>query len=177
MSDQSNNRAKGRESFDATMGNSLVEFINRTSTPYPVEVGGPAFDLVPVEKQKDIMLNVARMHAQQEYDRIMSLVAVLQKQANSIRRRLEITDLVHAAKYKFQVYHGQIYWLAYNSWKKETVLVSLGPTDWTTGAPDWCQYIARVKWLGDYTWIEVNDKGEPINDGDVSYSGTSDPAQ
>ena len=93
------NRTKGRDSFDATLGNSLVEFINRTSTPYPVEVGAPAFDLVPVEKQKDIMLNVARLHAQQEYDRIMSLVAVLQRQAHSIRRRLEITDAVHSAKY------------------------------------------------------------------------------
>ena len=44
----SSNRAKGRDSFDATLGNSLVEFINRTSTQYPVEVGAPAFDLVPV---------------------------------------------------------------------------------------------------------------------------------
>ena len=117
LSDNPSNRAKGRDSFDASVGNSLVEFINRSSTPYPVEVGGPSFDLVPVERQKDIMLNVARMHAQQEYDRIMALVEILQKQANSIRRRLEITDLVHAARYQFQTYHGQIYWLAYDTWK------------------------------------------------------------
>lgn len=163
------NKAKGRNSFDATVGNSLVEFINRTSTPYPVEVGAPAFDLVPVERQKDIMLNVARLHAQQEYDRIMSLVEVLQKQANSIRRRLEITDAVHAAKYQFQVYHNQIYWLAQDHRQACTILTSLGPTDWTTGAPEHYEYIARVRWLGDYTWIEVNDKGEPVNDGDVSH--------
>ena len=62
---QESNRAKGRFSFDATVGNSLVEFMNRSATPYPVDVGAPAFDLVPVERQKDIMLNVARMHAQQ----------------------------------------------------------------------------------------------------------------
>lgn len=163
------NRAKGRDSFDATLGNTLVEFINRTSTPYPVEVGGPAFDLVPVEKQKDIMLNVARLHAQQEYDRIMALVQVLQRQANSIRRRLEITDAVHAARYQFQVYHNQIYWLAFDSRQSCTILTSLGPMDWSTGAPDHYEYIARVRWLGDYTWIEVDDKGEPINDGDVSH--------
>lgn len=165
------NRAKGRGSFDATLGNSLVEFINRTSTPYPVEVGAPAFDLVPVEKQKDIMLNVARLHAQQEYDRIMALVAVLQKQANSIRRRLEITDAVHSAKYDFQIYHNQIYWLTFDNRVNFVRLVPLGPGDWSTGAPDHYQYIARVKWLGDYTWIEVNEQGEPVNDGDVSYGG------
>ena len=165
----SSNRAKGRDSFDATLGNSLVEFINRTSTQYPVEVGAPAFDLVPVEKQKDIMLNVARLHAQQEYDRIMSLVEVLQRQANSIRRRLEITDAVHAARYQFQIYHNQIYWLAYDQRQQCTILTSLGPNDWSTGVPEHYQYIARVRWLGDYTWIEVDDKGEPVNDGNVSY--------
>jgi len=168
------NRAKGRDSFDATLGNSLVEFINRTSTPYPVEVGAPKFDLVPIERQKDIMLNVARLHAQQEYDRIMSLVEVLQRQAESIRRRLEITDAVHAAKYDFQIYHNQIYWLALDTAKNFVRLVPLGPTDWTTGAPDHYQYIARVKWLGDYTWIEVDAQGEPINDGARSYSGGTD---
>lgn len=164
MTDDASNRAKGRNSFDAQVGNSLVEFFNRTSTPYPVEVGGPKFDLVPVEKQKDIMLNVARLHAQQEYDRIMALVAVLQRQADSIRRRLEITDAVHAAKYSFQIYHNQCYWLAFDTEQQHTILTMLGPTDWHAGAPDKYQYIARVKWLGDYTWIEINEQGNPVEE-------------
>jgi hypothetical protein len=163
LTDKSN-RAKGRDSFDATLGNSLVEFINRTSTPYPVEVGAPAFDLVPVERQKDIMLNVARMHAQQEYDRIMSLVSVLQRQANQIRRRLEITDAVHSARYDFQIFHGQCYWLVMDTVKNFVRLCPLGPEDWHTGSPDHYQYIARVKWLGDYSWIEVDNEGKIIDD-------------
>ena len=166
---QESNRARGRFSFDATVGNNLVEFMNRSATPYPVDVGAPAFDLVPVERQKDIMLNVARMHAQQEYDRIMALVAVLQRQAESIRRRLEITDSVHSAKYDFQIYHGQIYWLVWDSKITGTRLSPLGPDDWSTGSPDHYRYIARVKWLGDYTWIEVDSAGAPVNDGDRSY--------
>lgn len=162
------NQAKGRNSFDATVGNTLVEFMNRSVTPYPTEVGGPKFDLVPVEKQKDIMLNVARLHAQQEYDRIMSLVTVLQKQANSIRRRLEITDAVHSAKYEFQVYHNQFYWLVIDTKHDCTRLTHLGPAEWTTAPPSNYQYLARVKWLGDYTWIEVNEQGNPIDDASFS---------
>ena len=54
------------------------------SIAYPMAIGAPKFDLVPVTKQKDIMVNAARMHAQQEYDRIMELVSVLQKQAEEI---------------------------------------------------------------------------------------------
>jgi len=164
LGEDRSNRAKGRDSFDATLGNSLVEFMNRVSTPYPVEVGGPAFDLVPVAQQKDIMLNVARLHAQQEYDRIMSLVAVLQRQAQAIRRRLEITDAVHSARYDFQIYHNQCYWLAMDTRTQFVRLVPLGPGDWSTGSPDHYQYIARVKWLGDYSWIEVDTEGNPVND-------------
>jgi hypothetical protein len=38
----------------------------------------------------------------------------------------------------------------------------LGPNDWHASAPDHYQYLARVKWLGDYSWIEVDDQGVPL---------------
>jgi hypothetical protein len=151
------NSANGRNSFDSTSTGELITFINRNVTPYSTESSGPKFDLVPVEKQKDIMLNVARMHAQQEYNRIMELVDVLQKQAEQIKRRLNVTDMVHAAKYDFQVYHGNVYWLVFDSRKSFTRLVINGPNDWSTGKPEEYEYICSVKWLGDHTWIEIND--------------------
>jgi hypothetical protein len=162
MDEEKPNSAKGKDSFDARIGDSVIPFFNRNVTPYPTEAGAPKFDLIPVEKQKDIMVNVARMHGQQEYNRIMELVAVLQKQAASIKRRLEITDWVHQAKYDFQTYHGKIYWLCYDNRKNCTRLTLHGPNDWATGAPVEYEYICRVKWLGDYTWIEVNSQGESV---------------
>jgi hypothetical protein len=152
------NSAKGRESYDSTTSNSLIHFFNRNVTPYATESSGPKFDLIPVEKQKDIMVNVARLHAQQEYDRIMELVKILQKQAEELKRRLDITDMVHSAKYEFQTYHGNIYWLVYDNRKNFTRLTITGPTEWNTGKPQEYEYICRVKWMGDYTWIEVKDE-------------------
>jgi hypothetical protein len=125
------------------------------SLAYPMDVGAPKFELIPITQQKDVMINVARMHAEQEYNRIMEMVAVLQKQADGVRRRLEVTDLVHAAKYEFQVHNGHIYWLARDLRHGGTLLTMHGPKDWTTGAPRHYEYICAVKWLGDYTWIEV----------------------
>lgn len=151
------NSAKGRDSFDITTGNTLVNFFNRNVTPYATEAGSVKFDLVPVESQKDIMVNAARMHAQQEYDRIMQLVAVLQQQAEDIRRRLELTDMVRAARYDFQIYHGQIYWLVQDTRHNCSRLVHHGPTEWCTGAPDNYQYVCRIRWLGDHTWQEIPD--------------------
>jgi hypothetical protein len=149
------NRAKGRNSFDATVGNSVVEFFNRNVSPYPTEAGGPKFDLIPIQKQKDIMVNTARMHAEQEYNRIMQLVDVLQQQAYNIKQRLELTDLIHSAEYQFQLAHGQTYWLAQDTRKNRTVLSQHGPNDWLTGIPTGWEYICQVRWLGDYTWMEI----------------------
>jgi len=149
------NRAKGATSFDSNIGNSLVTFLNRNVTPYPTEVGGPKFDLIPVTQRKDLMINAARMHAEQEYNRIMEMVAVLSRQAEEVKRRLEITDMVHAAEYQFQPAHGQTYWLCFDSKINNTRLCMQGPTDWTTGKPEQYEYITQVKWLGDYTWVEV----------------------
>jgi hypothetical protein len=150
------NVAKGRDSYDSDLGGTMVPFFNRNITPYATEAGGPRFDLVPVTKQKDIMLNVARLHAQQEYDRIVDLVRVLEGQAQQIKRRLEITDMVHAAVYNFQIAHGNIYWLVYDKRKDFTRLSINGPDDWATGIPEGYEYITQVKWLGDHTWIEID---------------------
>ena len=156
------NLAKGRYSYDARLGTGLVAFFNRNITPYATDVGGPSFDLVPVTKHKDLMVNAARLYARQEYDRIMELVAVLQRQAEQLRHRLDITDLVHAAHYEFRTYPGQCYWLAWDHGRNRSTLQRHGPRDWCTGVPEGLEYMCRIKWLGDNTWIEVNDLGDPV---------------
>lgn len=154
------NSAKGRTSYDSTTTRLSINFFNRNVSEYPTEAGGVNFDLVPVTKQKDLMINHARMYAQQEYDRIMELVSVLEKQAQQIKRRLEITDSVHAAEYQFQVMMGQVYWLVWEKRKSKTLLVLNGPNDWLTGVPPDYEYISAVKYMGDHTWLEVDDLGK-----------------
>ena len=152
------NLAKGRNSYDSTGTGVMIPFFNRNVTPYATEAGGPKFDLVPVTKQKDLMINHARIYAQQEYDRIMELVSVLEKQAQGIKRRLEVTDAVHAAVYQFQVVMGKEYWLVYDTRKQHTLLTQHGPDDWSSSAPEDYEYITRVKYMGDHTWLELNEK-------------------
>jgi hypothetical protein len=153
--EQKSNLAKGRDSYDSTSTGAMIPFFNRNVTPYPTEAGGPKFDLVPVTQQKDLMINHARMYAQQEYNRIMELVAVLEKQAQSIKRRLDITDAVHAAVYQFSPVMGQTYWLAWDQRKQHTLLTHHGPDDWSSSAPEDYEYQAQVKYMGDHTWLEI----------------------
>jgi hypothetical protein len=153
--EQKSNLAKGRDSYDSTSTGAMIPFFNRNVTPYPTEAGGPKFDLVPVTQQKDLMINHARMYAQQEYDRIMELVAVLEKQAQSIKRRLDITDAVHAAVYQFSPVMGQTYWLVWDQRKQHTLLTHHGPDNWSSSAPEDYEYQAQVKYMGDHTWLEI----------------------
>jgi len=162
MSDKKSNLAKGRDSYDSTSTGTIIPFFNRNVTPYATEAGSVKFELIPVEKQKDLMINHARMYAQQEYDRIMELVAVLEKQAQQIKRRLEITDNVHAAEYQFSPVMGNAYWLVWDKRKEKTLLIHTGPTDWSSSAPEDYEYQAQVKYMGDHTWLEVDDEGNSV---------------
>jgi hypothetical protein len=163
MSDKKSNLAKGRHSFDADIGGTLVPFFNKNLSEYPTEAGGVKFELVPVTKQKDIMINHARIYAQQEYDRIMELVEVLEKQAQAIKRRLDVTDAVHAAVYQFSPVMGQTYWLAWDKRKQHTLLTHHGPNDWSSSAPEDYEYQAQVKYMGDHTWMEIDQEGNSID--------------
>ena len=162
MSDKKSNLAKGRDSYDSTSTGTIIPFFNRNVTPYPTEAGSVKFDLIPVEKQKDLMINHARMYAQQEYDRIMELVAVLEKQAQQIKRRLEITDNVHSAEYQFSPVMGNAYWLVWEKRRQKTLLVHTGPKEWSTGIPEDYEYMTQVKYMGDHTWLEVDDEGNSV---------------
>lgn len=156
------NNAKGLTSYDSTSTGQLIEFFNKNIMEYPTDVGSAKFELIPVKKQKDLILNTARLSAQQEYNRILSLVNLLQQQANDLKRRLDITDLVYNADFKFKIYPGTIYYLVNDMQKNKTLLLQLGHDNWSNGKPDHYTYIASVKCLGDFTWIEVDKEGNPL---------------
>ena len=58
MTDKKSNVSDGRTSFDITVGNVLVPFFNRNVSTYATEAGGPKFDLIPVERQKDLIFHI-----------------------------------------------------------------------------------------------------------------------
>ena len=157
------NRAKGRTSLDSVSSGSVIEFINRNTSFYPTEVGSVQFELIPVKSQKDQVLNTARLSAQIEYKRIMEMVDLLNQQAKHLRRRLEISELIYSAEYKFKIIPGNNYYLVTDTKQHKTLLIKMGPEDWSAGKPDQYNYIAKVKCLGDFTWIELDQSNEIVS--------------
>lgn len=127
----------------------------RSSLPYPMELGSPAFAPVPVEKEKDIILNQGRLHAQQEYDRIMEQVAVLKRQADALSNRMAVSEMMHSCVYGFKPVHGKIYYVYQNLYKNHYWLCHSHPDRWCAGPGEHNRFVMAVRMMGDSTWEEV----------------------
>lgn len=130
--------------------------MKRSSLPYPMELGSPAFAPIAVEKEKDILLNVSKLNAKQEYDRIMEQVNVLKRQAEALANRMRVSELMHHCTYGFRVVHGKSYYVYFDSMKNNNVLCLNAPDNWSA-FPGHYTYIMTVRLMGDSTWEQVDD--------------------
>jgi hypothetical protein len=126
----------------------------RNSLPYPMELGSPAFAPIDVAKEKDVLYNAGKLNAHQEYDRIMEQVAVLKKQADSLHRRMQVSDVMHGVTYGIKVVHGKTYYV-YLDTSKNTYWLSLNhPNSWSALGQQH-EFSMAVRLMGDSTWQEV----------------------
>jgi len=155
-----NNSAKGRESFDITVGETLINFFNRNASEYPTEVGSVKFDTVTVTRERDQYLNQAYQHANKELDRLREHAEVLQRQYQALQRRVMLTELVHQAHYMFVPIVGRIYHLYHekNKFNDRMVLMLMAPDQWSSNIPEGLVYQGSLRKLGDNTWENVNEK-------------------
>lgn len=128
--------------------------IRRSNLPYPMELGSPSFFPIPVEKEKDILLNTSKLHAKQEYDRIMEQVEVLKKQADALVNRISISEMINQCVYLFKPVHGKMYYVYNNTFKNENWLSINSPNSWIALGQEH-EYVMTVKLMGDSTWEEV----------------------
>lgn len=127
----------------------------RHSLPYPMELGAPAFAPVPVQEAKDVILNQGRLHAQQEYERIMEQVEVLQRQAAALTNRMAVSEMMHKCVYGFKPVHGKIYYVYFDSHKQHHWMCHNHPDGWCAGPGEHNSFVMAVRMMGDSTWEEV----------------------
>ena len=130
--------------------------MRRSNLPYPMELGSPAFAPIEIIKEKDIILNTGKLHAKQEYERIMEQVDVLKRQADKLINRMQVSELMHSCVYGIKPVHGKVYHVYYNSYKAINTLSINSPNSWSA-FPIHYTYIMSVRLMGDSTWEEVID--------------------
>jgi hypothetical protein len=132
----------------------LTEFdpLLKATATYALDRGAPKFDIIETKSKKDQHYNLAVQQAHAEFENLKQIADVINKQAQQIKERLEITELVYNAERSFTPVVGTIYWIIKDTKKNNIQIVVLGPKDWSAGAPNYYEYLYKVKYLANGLW-------------------------
>lgn len=129
--------------------------LKKSIVPYGLDRGAPKFDIIETKTKKDQHYNLAVQQAQKEFENLKQIADVINKQAQQIKERLEITELVYNAERTFTPVVGANYWLIKDTKKNNIQIVVLGPKEWATNPPENYEYISEVKYLANGLWEKV----------------------
>ncbi len=117
---------------------------------FPHTVGGAM--IKPEDKGRIKGRAVAAMHEQTEMQvqQIYEQMKLLAEQANAIKKRVEVSERIYAAKMSFEPLIGKIYYL-YERQDGTDLLSLVAPEEWGR-SKSFSRFIAEVKLLADHTW-------------------------
>lgn len=117
--------------------------------PYAHTVGGAV--IKPIDKGKVKGLAVSAMYQQtdMQLDQIREQIELLAKQAEHIRKRVEISEQIYLADTGFKPLIGHLYHL-YQKKDESLVLSMVAPYEWGKNSP--YTFLSSVKMLADHTW-------------------------
>ncbi|MFK7951987.1 MAG: DUF2452 domain-containing protein [Ekhidna sp.] len=95
---------------------------------------------------------VAAMHDQtdRQFRQLYDQMQILIDQANSLKRRLDISERIYESSIPFQPVIGKKYFL-YLKKNGDDLLSLIGPDEWGGGFP-YAAFEAEVQLLSDHTW-------------------------
>jgi hypothetical protein len=124
--------------------------------PYAHSVGGAVITPLDQGKIKGKAMLAMQEQTHMHLDQIRKQIELLAKQADTIRRRVEISAKIYQAEMRFDPVIGNIYHL-YERPSGSWMVSLVGPSEW--GRSSKLMHIATVRLLADHTW-EVLDGDE-----------------
>jgi len=117
--------------------------------PYAHHVGSAV--IKPIDKGRVKGLAVSSMYEQTEMQmaQIRKQVELLIEQAETIRKRVHISEKIYLAEMNIKPLIGQLYHL-YEKKNGKHVLSMISPEEWSGSCP--YEFEASVKLLSDHTW-------------------------
>lgn len=149
------------DNIDLERMKSLVSDSPSTSE-YAVEKGGVAFAPTQEGAIKSRAFKVMDEQIGMQMDNIMEQIRVLARQAEDLKDRRQISEMIYRAKMSFEPLVGDVYYL-YDT-PKGKVLSLLSPADFGTKklAENGYTFFAKAKLLADCTW-EILEKAQEDN--------------
>jgi hypothetical protein len=118
--------------------------------PYPHTIGSPAFAPTKQGVIKSRSMRAMEEQSNMQMRQIQEQIALLARQAETLKNRVEISKAVYAAEMGFQPLVGEVYHL-YVREEDHFVLSMIGPEEWGKTIP-FKYFAATVKLLADHTW-------------------------
>lgn len=134
---------------------------NPHNLPYAHHVGSAIIKPEDEGLLKSRALSAMEEQTGMQMKQIYEQIELLAKQAEAIKKRREISEMVYAAKMSFEPLISHIYHL-YRNKKEEHILSMVAPSEWGRKSP--YTFIATLKLLADHTW-EILEEGEGLREG------------
>jgi len=126
--------------------------------PYAHQVGSAVIRPEDKGKIKGRAMSSMYQQTQVQLDQIREQIELLAEQAQRIKDRMHISNMIYESSISFEPLVGHQYYL-YEKSDGIRLLSMIGPQDWGRKKP--YTYIAAVRLLADHTW-EVTDQAQDI---------------
>ncbi|MDX2286695.1 MAG: DUF2452 domain-containing protein [Bacteroidia bacterium] len=128
--------------------------------PYPHTVGSVQITPLDLGKVKGKALLAMQQQTQMQLDQIRRQIELLAEQAQAIRSRAEISEVIYEAETQFEPLIGQTCYV-YERRNGRRLLSMVAPEEWGPALP-YRGFIAEVRLLADHTWEVVRLGDLPI---------------
>ncbi len=125
--------------------------------PYPHTIGSAVIKPDDVGKLKSRALSAMNEQTDMQLLQIQRQVELLVRQANEIKQRVEISEMIYTAVISFEPLVGNVYHLYQMG--NEYRLMMIGPNEWgrSRSRVETLNYIKTVRLLSDHTWEIINN--------------------
>ncbi len=142
------NKDEGTEFVNPIDPDKITE--NPGLIPYPHTIGSPAFAPTRKGAIKSRSMKAMEEQSTMQMRQIQEQIALLARQAEKLRDRVEISKAIYEAEMGFQPIAGNTYHL-YARDIQQFVLSMIGPEEWGRKIP-FKHFVGTVRLLADHTW-------------------------
>jgi hypothetical protein len=124
--------------------------------PYAHTVGG--FEIRPIDEGRVKGNALAAMEQQTDMQmaQLYKQMELLAQQAEAIKKRVEVSQMVYMAKVSFEPKISHTYYL-YERAEEQWVMSLVAPTEWGRRGMPFDKFVAKVRLLADHTWEILED--------------------
>ena len=129
---------------------------------FPHNIGSVVIKPEDKGKIKGRAMAAMKDQTERQMNQLYEQMRILAAQANSIKRRVEISERIYLSQINFEPIINHIYYL-YEKNNGDNILSMISPDEWGNRMP-YQEFLASVKLLSDHTWEVLEDRTQFFDD-------------